>query len=74
MGVFEKKSYTNVYWNKKFQYTMTADIRSSEDAAVKAIRTEDEDLIFQCTIPCTIQYEIPDNLVLVKEKPAAPVG
>lgn len=52
---FERKAYTNVYWDTTFLVLLNRGTYSSEKVAKENIKT-DENLIYQDTVSCQIQW------------------
>jgi hypothetical protein len=66
MAIIEKKLFTNLYWNKKKHDMVVMGQFSTEQGAAAKIAT-DEHLVFNRTIPATLQFEI--NFDIVTEHP-----
>lgn len=72
MAVIEKKIFTNVYWNKKKHDIVVMGQYGTETGAESKIVKDDANLVFNRTIPATLQFEV--NWEIIVDGPThAPV-
>jgi translation elongation factor P/translation initiation factor 5A len=65
MTTFERKAFTNVYWSKSLLVLMNKGTYSTEELAKKNVK-DDEDLIYQDSVSCQIQWTYKGSIT--KEK------
>lgn len=63
---FEKKTWTNLYWNTQRQDLVASGMYGTEKAATDKIMTDVEHLVFQESVPATLEFGF--NGPLIKEK------
>jgi hypothetical protein len=65
--IVEKKVFTNLYWSKTKRDLVAMGMYGNESAADKKVLSDDEVLIFQGTIPATLQFEFTKEIKVNKE-------
>lgn len=64
MAVLEKKIFTNVYWNKTKHDIVVMGMYGTEASADKKIIKDDANLVFNRTIPATLQFEVNWQIII----------
>jgi len=71
MTTFERKSFTNVYWDKNILSLVNKGIYSTEKLASEHIK-EDDNLIYQSAVACHIQWTFVGDIKKEKDKKDEP--